>query len=252
LGLMNDSNAPQFTRDFLTDGYISYTFTPRNAEGYLVQLFKVDATSVQAIRHQSGAFYVLNRPSHSSPPALLVNGQDAWVLDYAVRSGGSVVPQQLWLPQGQGDRRPYVDQAQFRMPIFFVNMDGNLGVSIMSAAAGQMQLRGAELPPPLADKTLIRIRIGWPGYPPSENQVLLRDQTPAGNPITLERFVKQVGNRVGLFLADCERVPAQGSKSNWAVGQGNITPDEVMLIGLVQVSEASWTPILQLIRRVVL
>ena len=216
---MNDPNAPQFTRDFLTDGYISYTFTPRNAEGYLVQLFKVDATSVQAIRHQSGAFYVLNRPSHSTPPALLVNGQDAWLLDYAVRSGGSVVPQQLWFPQGQGDRRRYVDQAQFRMPIFFVNMDANLGVSIMSAAAGQMQLRGADLPPPLADKTTIRIRIGvcslsllarshyllyisqWPGYPPSEHQVQLREQTPAGNPITLERFVKHVGSRVGLFLA---------------------------------------------------
>ena len=157
---MNDPNAPQFTRDFLTDGYISYTFTPRDAEGYLAQLFKVDAASVRAVRHQSGAFYVLNRPAHNSLPALLINRQDAWLLDYAVRSGGSVVPQQLWFPQGQGDQRRHVDQAQFRMPMFFVNIDGNLGVPIKNAAVGHMQLRGTDLPPPLADKTTIKIRIG--------------------------------------------------------------------------------------------
>ena len=36
------------------------------------------------------------------------------------------------------------------------------------------------------------------------------------------------------------------------VGHDNITPDEVMLIGIVQVSEGSWMPILQLMHRVVI
>src|SRR5882762_10942507 len=81
-------------------------------------------------------------PSHYSPPIRTQYG-DTWVLDYGVRSGGSVVPQQLWAPQGQGDRRRYVDQAQFRMPIFFVNMNGALGVPVMNAAAGHLQLRDA-------------------------------------------------------------------------------------------------------------
>ena len=36
------------------------------------------------------------------------------------------------------------------------------------------------------------------------------------------------------------------------VGNGNITSDEVMLIGIVQVSEGSWMPILQLKDRVVM
>ena len=160
---MNDSNAPQFSRDFLTDGYISYTFGPRNAEGYLIQLFAVDAASVRAIRHQSGAFYVLNRPAHNVPPALLVNGQDAWVLDYAVRTGGSVVPQQFWSPQGQGQgdpsRRRYADQPQVNMPVFFVNASGSLGVPVVNAAAGDMKLHGVNLPSQLADKAAIAIRI---------------------------------------------------------------------------------------------
>jgi hypothetical protein len=153
----------QFTRDYLTDGYISYTFGPQNAESYQVHLFRVDAPLVRAVRHQCGAFFVLNRPSHYSPPALSVDGRDAWLLDYAVTSGGSVVPQQLWSPQGQGDRRRYVDQAQFRMPVFFVHMNGGLGVPVrpvVDTAAGQMGLSGTDLPPQLIDKISTKIRIG--------------------------------------------------------------------------------------------
>jgi hypothetical protein len=215
-------NTPQLSRDYLTDGYISYTFTSRNAEFYVVHLFKRDAPSVQAIRDRSGAYSVFIPPSHFSPPIRTPYG-DTWVLDYAVRTGGSVVPQQLWAPQGQGDRRRYVDQAQFRMPIFFVNANGGLGVPVMNAAAGHMQLRDVYLPSSLIDKTTTKIRIGvctrfslsylirityhmvpqWPGYAPSEHQVQLRDQTPARNPISFDRFVKHVGSRVRQFLMVC-------------------------------------------------
>jgi len=217
----------------------------------VVHLFKRDAALVQAIRDKSGAYSVFIPPSHFSPPIRTQYG-DTWVLDHAVRNGGSVVPQQLWAPQGQGgDRRRYVDQVQFRMPIFFVNMNGGLGVPVMSAAAGHMQLRDAYLPPSPIDKTTTKIRIGWPGYAPSEHQVQLRDQTPKKNPISFDRFVKHVGSRVRQFLMDCERIHVQQPFS-WTVGHGNITSDEVMLIGVVQVSESSWMPILQLMSRVVM
>jgi hypothetical protein len=211
-------NSPQLTRDYLTDGYISYTFNSRNAECYVVHLFRRDAALVQAFR-DGNAYSVFIPPSHFSPPIRTHYG-DTWVLDHPVRTGGSVVPQQIWAPQGQGDRRRYVDQAQFRMPIFFVNMNGGLGVPVMNAAAGHMQLRDAYLPPSLMDKTTAKIRIGvcarlslsyllpityhmvsqWPGYPPSEHQVQLRDQTLARNPIAFDRFVKHVGSRVRQFL----------------------------------------------------
>jgi hypothetical protein len=151
------------TRKFLTDGYISYTFTPQMAEFFLVHLlFKVgNSASIDATSdpHGSGAYFVFNPPSHFSPPPLTINGRGAWVLDYDVRFGGSVVPQELWVPHGQGDRRRYVDQARFRMPVFFVGSDGSLGVPVLNAAAGHIQLRDAHLPPPLQDKTTTKIRI---------------------------------------------------------------------------------------------
>ena len=209
------------TRDYLTDGYTSYTYTSRNAEKYVGVLFKVDAKLVVAFRDdKSGAYYVFNPPSHYSPPNCQIFGRNAWILDYAVnRSGGSVVPQQLWLPQGQGDRRRYVEQAQLHMPVFFFNMDGSMGVPVMNAAVGQVQLlRGRYLPPQLADRTTIKIRIcvctrslpahphhlpyvsQWPGYVPSEHQVQMRDQTSGKSPITFDKFVKHVGSRVKQFL----------------------------------------------------
>jgi hypothetical protein len=211
---MNGSSA----RDYLTDGYISYTIGSRIAESYIAHLFGVDAASIQAIRQN--AFYVFNPPSYYIPPALSVHGRDAWLLDFAVRSGGSVVPQQLWSPQVQGDRHRYVDQMQSRLPVFFVNANGNLGVPVMNAAAGDMQLRGGHVPPQLADKRTVKLRINvctrflriphhlpyvsqWPGYTLSEQQVQLRDQTPARNVISLERFVKHVGSHTRRFLLVC-------------------------------------------------
>ena len=151
------------TRNFLIDGYISYTFTPEIAEFFLVQLlFKVaNSASIRAIPdpNGSGAYFVFNHPSYYTPPPLTMSGRGAWVLDYDVKSGGSVVPQQLWFPQGDGDRRRYVDQARFRMPVFFVGIDGSLGVPVLNAAAGHMRLRDPHVPPPLQDKKTAKIRI---------------------------------------------------------------------------------------------
>ncbi|KAH9995601.1 hypothetical protein BJV77DRAFT_991161 [Russula vinacea] len=156
------------------------------------------------------------------------------------------------------------------MPVFFVNANGNLGVPVMNAAAGDMQLQGVPFPPQLIDKKTVKLRINvctrflpiphhllyvsqWPGYNLPEQQVQLRDQTPQKNLISFEKFVKHVGSRVRQYLSECERSFEPGQQPfNWMVGYGNITADEVMLIGLVQVSEGSWMPMLQLMERVIM
>jgi hypothetical protein len=91
--------------DLRVDGYLSYTFTPQLAEIYLAYLFKVDPKRLQAfgVQNRPGAFFVVNPPMNHCRPQHIGNGIYAWLLDYAIRRGGSVVPQQLWSPQGQGD-----------------------------------------------------------------------------------------------------------------------------------------------------
>jgi hypothetical protein len=144
--------------DFLTDGYITYTFRPQAAANYLTVLFKANPSDVHTFLHK-GAFFVWNQPTLWTQPPFNFNGRQAWLLDYHITPGGSVVPQQIWFPQGQGDWRRYVEQAQLQMPLFFVNADGNLGVPVTNAAAGQMYLRGAGDPAPFGDKTTTKIRI---------------------------------------------------------------------------------------------
>ncbi|KAI0272462.1 hypothetical protein BC834DRAFT_348160 [Gloeopeniophorella convolvens] len=239
--------------DVRVDGYISYTFNPQVAEIYLAYLFKVDPKRVQAfgVSTWPGAFFVADPQMPHCRAHHVGGGRHAWLLDYAIRRGGTVVPQQLWSPQGQGDWRRYVEQAQLHIPVFFVNLDGVLGVPVANAASGQIALRDGDAPAPLGDRSTTKIRISWPGYQTSEQQVQLRDQTPARNPVTLGRFVKHVGSRVRQYLLDCERVPVPSSP--WTVGgPGRITFNEVVLIGVVQVSAGSWMPILQLTNRIIM
>jgi len=111
-----------------------------------------------------------------------------------------------------------------------------------------MSLDAAHEPAPLGGGYTTKIRICWPGYQPSEQQIQLRDQTPARDPISFDRFVRNLGNRVRQFLEDCEGVPISqlDPSSKWIVGHGGISANEVVLIGIVHVSAGSWMPILQL------
>jgi hypothetical protein len=145
----------------LVDGYISQTFSPQVADIYLCCLFKVqDSRQVQTIPvpQWPRMFFVANRMPHCRSHQIGPR-QLAWLLDYAVGRRGTVVHQQLWAPQGQGDWRRYVAQAVLHLPVFFVNTDGSLGVPVSYAAAGQLSLQNANEPPPLGDKTTTKIRI---------------------------------------------------------------------------------------------
>jgi hypothetical protein len=147
---------------FLIDSYIAYTFAPLGAKNYLAILFKIEPEMVQTFLHQGAAFFVWNQPllpDLTSPP-LSFNGVPAWLLDYSIQPGGTVVPQQLWLPQGQGDLRRYVEQAPLQMPLFFNQENGTLGVPIANAIEGQMFLHGARHPAPFGLKATTKIRIG--------------------------------------------------------------------------------------------
>jgi hypothetical protein len=52
-------------------------------------------------------------------------------------------------------------------------------------------------------------------------------------------------------LQEVERLELEGQDANWQVGVGGITKEQVILIGVVHVSQGSWQLILQLNRYVV-
>lgn len=94
--------------------------------------------------------------------------------------------------------------------------------------------------------------------------------------ISLEKFAKRVTSAVDRFFdvrilssleflpfglqpsfnhlhSDCLQEAGRhgGQDPNWQVGAGGITKDQVILVGVVHVSQGSWQPILQLNRYVV-
>ena len=106
---------------------------------------------------------------------------------------------------------------------------------------------------------------------------MTRNQTPDHKTITLEKFSKRVASAVDRFfdvstpssllfrflgwsqssfnrlhfdwLQEAGR--NEGQDPNWKVGSGGITKDQVIIVGVVHVSQGSWQPILQLNRYVV-
>lgn len=143
--------------EFLTDGYIAYAFTQQAASVYLSYLFKLDSAMVKPFFYK-GAFFVCHEPTIATLPPLIVNGRPAWLLDHPIRPGGSVVPQEIWLPD-LGDWRRYIEQAQLQFPLFFVDADGTIGVPVTDVDAGQMTLDGAQDRVPFGDKTTTKIRV---------------------------------------------------------------------------------------------
>jgi hypothetical protein len=79
-------------------------------------------------------FVVDSVPSHIPiQPSVELNG----VLDRSLVAMGTAVPQTMWTPSAAADRTQLVGEAELQLPIFFEGVDGQLGISLESAAAGR-------------------------------------------------------------------------------------------------------------------
>lgn len=83
------------------------------------------------------------------------------MLDRRVVGNGTVVPQSLWIPSNVTDRTRHVQDAELQLPIFFLNMDGRLGLPLDAAVIGRCDtLSNAQFPAPLGPQVTTYIRIG--------------------------------------------------------------------------------------------
>ncbi|KAF8498650.1 hypothetical protein F5888DRAFT_193597 [Russula emetica] len=246
------------TPELLVDGYISQTFRPNSAEDYLHHLLKTEQSGLslnqlcQTLLNPdgSGIFVIRMIPDKISPAPFMqdLNGHPLWLLDYSVVRTGTVIPQMRWSPENVNDYRQHVTEATLQMPIYFLQQNGVLGLSLEDAINGRCQtLRDSRAQAQLGGKTTTHIRIGWPGYNEFRRQVQIRDETSARNPITVAKFAHHIGRSVEAFLRN--PTPSQTRRAEfdrWAIGQGGINLINIRIIGAIHVSAGSWMPILQL------
>ncbi|KAN0131711.1 hypothetical protein V8E53_010553, partial [Lactarius tabidus] len=236
----------------LVDGYISQTFRSRAAEQYFLKLLKNSSIPPHATSPSTGAgrggcfFFVYTVPPHIA--AQFPNPPSLWLLDRGIVVRGTVVPQNMWSPHSDAERRRYVERAELQLPVFFEDKDGGLGLSLEASIDGPGHvLRDANDLALLGQTTTTHIRIVWPGYKMFKRQIPIRDESSARNAITMSRFVGQVGRTVDNFLRvhpECVDDP----RKQWRIGPGGVQRSDIIIIGAVHISAGSWMPIMQLNR----
>ena len=144
-------------------------FGSRDAAFFIESLLKMDARDVLLVSNVPGwpNALMVSRPSvaGTNPDALTSNNEPLWLLDFVPAPQVTVVTQQVWTPPNQSDWRRYVEQARLRMPVFFVQNNGMIGLPLPRAAVGDTgALRNADRPAPLGGghSTQIRIAVSLP------------------------------------------------------------------------------------------
>lgn len=147
-------------------------FGRRDATFFIESLLKVDVAEVYLVKNVPGWHNALmaQRPSihNARVDAIDPNNRPLWLLDIIPTPMYDVVPQKIWTPPNQSDWRRYVEQASLRMPVFFIQNDGAIGLPLARALAGdRASLRFAEMPAPLGGghSTQIRIAVSTSLFP---------------------------------------------------------------------------------------
>ncbi|KAH9976705.1 hypothetical protein BGW80DRAFT_1456816 [Lactifluus volemus] len=241
-------------KSLFTDGYIAWSFQNEFAMQHFCSVLRKDTLpplKPMSLPEREGLFLAADHisPPHIPPHISDSNGRDFWVLDRTVVSRGPVVPQMMPTPLAVRGRLDFLD---LQFPIFFERVDGQLGLSLEEAAAGQCDtLLNAQGYAHVGAWLTTHICITWLGYERFARQLKLRVRDDS-DPITVATFAHHIGQFVDTFLTDCKPDPRCTSLDAqlWRIGDEGIQRGNITIIGAINPSATTWMPILQLNDRV--
>ena len=150
------------------DGFLTKMFGRRDAAFFIESLLKVNVRDVFLFGNVPGwqNAYMVPTPFINDGHCIAIapNNQPLRLLDFVPRPMYRVVPQKIWTPPKQSDRRRYVEQASLRMPVFFIQNDGAIGLPLPLALSGEREklLCYGDSPAPLGMGHSTKIRIAVP------------------------------------------------------------------------------------------
>ncbi|KAI9440139.1 hypothetical protein H4582DRAFT_2056753 [Lactarius indigo] len=171
---------------------------------------------------REGCFF-FPHPALSHIPAQHSSLPGYCLLDRSIVDRGTVVPQMMWFPQNTSDRRRHVVEAHLQMPIFFE--------SEASTSSQCHDLRDANHPAPLGQRSSTYIRIIWPGYKEFKRQIPTREPTGTHGSISMAGFIRHNGRTVEAFLQVCEVDPGcrDERRGSWRIGPSGIQDSDINL-----------------------
>ncbi|KAL0059086.1 hypothetical protein AAF712_014217 [Marasmius tenuissimus] len=163
------------------------------------------------------------------------------------------VPQMMYKPHTNSDRRRYVEEVELDPPIYFwVNNPTECGISLADALHSRVRrLVGREETVFEGRGPSVSIRLEWPGYRQWSRQIPTKDfRTPPG-PITKAKLAKNVAKCVQRFILERQSQRLEDeSDGRWRVGTspGTIRLEDLVLVSMHHVSMGSWQPQLRICR----
>ncbi|KIK61592.1 hypothetical protein GYMLUDRAFT_199049 [Collybiopsis luxurians FD-317 M1] len=176
----------------------------------------------------------------------------------SVSAVGPFIPQQMYKPHTNSDRRRYVEEVDLDAPIYFwMDNPSECGISLSDALHSRVRrLMDREQTVFEGRGPSVSIRLEWPGYRQWSRQIPTKDfRTPPG-PITKAKLAKNVAKCVQRFIQERQNHPLEDeSDSRWRVGRSAtggdcIKLEDLILVSMHHVSMGSWQPQLRLARPV--
>ncbi|KAH0582942.1 hypothetical protein H2248_010841 [Termitomyces sp. 'cryptogamus'] len=168
-------------------------------------------------------------------------------------TAGPFVPQKMYMPNTNSDRRRYVEEIDLQRPIYFwMESPDECGISLIDALHSRVRrLRQRDEPVFEGRGPSISVRIQWPGYRPWSRQIPTKDFRSPPQPITKAKLAKNIAKCVERFLSARTGTPLEDDVDpRWKVGLRNheIKLEDLYLVSMHHVSMGSWQPHLRLRR----
>ncbi|KAJ7281932.1 hypothetical protein C8J57DRAFT_85901 [Mycena rebaudengoi] len=166
---------------------------------------------------------------------------------------GPFVPQLMYKPHTNSDRRRYVEEVDMEAPIhFWVENPSECGIPLSDALHSRVRRLLKR------DETVfegrgpsVSIRLEWPGYRQWSRQIPTKDFRSPPGPITRAKLAKNVAKCVQRFIQERHGQPMEDdADARWRVGPGpnQIKLEDLVLVSIHHVSMGSWQPHLRLRR----
>ncbi|KIP09257.1 hypothetical protein PHLGIDRAFT_338563 [Phlebiopsis gigantea 11061_1 CR5-6] len=91
------------------------------------------------------------------------------------------------------------------------------------------------------------VRVHWPGYDVLTRQINVKDHARTPQPVSKHKLGQRVAKAIQNIME--ELAVTQCKSPEWRVGPDAIRPEDVVLLGLHNISQGSWQPSLGLKRR---
>ncbi|KAF4570015.1 hypothetical protein EYR40_009000 [Pleurotus pulmonarius] len=210
-----------------------------------------------------------NSPHHSSspfpPPQQSTDGRELYSHREQIQlfkdahnlpsapDWGMMVPQLMYRPHTNSDRRRYVEDVKLEGPMYFYMEHGVCGISLSDALHCRVRkLRGRDETVFEGRGPSVSIRLEWPGYRQWSRQIPTKDFRSPPGPITRGKLAKNVAKCVKRFIEDRQNETMEDeADERWRVGSAptsRIKFEDLVLVSIHHVSMGSWQPQLRVKR----